>query len=157
MRIQTSRLFLIIGLSALLNACNMNSIYDESITIEQSKWYKDDLAKFEVSINDTIQLYDFYLNVRNTTDYRYSNMYVFMYTEFPNGNLSKDTIECVLADIEGKWLGKGWGAVKENSILLSKDMRFPLKGNYEFRIQQAMRNDTLSGVSNIGIRVALSE
>jgi gliding motility-associated lipoprotein GldH len=63
----------------------------------------------------------------------------------------------VLADIEGRWLGKGWGAVKENSILISRNMRFPLKGNYEFKIQQAMRVDTLTGISDVGIRVTPSE
>ena len=71
--------------------------------------------------------------------------------------MSRDTIELILADVEGKWLGKGWGAVKENSILLSGDMRFPLKGQYEFKIQQAMRVDTLDGISDIGIRMTPSE
>ena len=157
MRQQISNIFLLIGMSIVLFACNMNSIYDESITIEKNSWYKEDLAKFEVAIDDTLQTYDFYVNIRNTTDYRYSNLYIFLNTRFPNNNLSRDTIEFMLADIEGKWLGKGWGAVKENSILLSTNMRFPLKGIYEFRLQQAMRVDTLKGISNVGIRVTPAE
>jgi len=80
-----------------------------------------------------------------------------MNTKFPNDNMSRDTLEFILADIEGKWLGKGWGSVKENSILISSDMRFPLAGTYEFKIQQAMRQDTLKGIKNIGIRIAPSE
>jgi len=157
MRKQISNIILLFGFLIMLNACKMNSIYDESISIENSSWYKDDLAKFEVAIDDTIQSYDFYINIRNTTDYRYSNLYVFLITRYPNRNVSRDTIEFVLADIEGKWFGKGWGAVKENSVLLSSNMRFPLKGTYEFKIQQAMRQDTLDGISNIGIRVTPSE
>lgn len=157
MRQQISNLILLFGLSIVLYACHMNSIYDERISIENNSWFKDDLARFEVAIDDTMQAYDFYVNIRNTTDYRYSNLYIFLNTRFPNNNMSRDTIEFVLADIEGRWLGKGWGAVKESSILLSRNMRFPLKGNYEFKIQQAMRVDTLNGISNVGIRVTPAE
>jgi len=71
--------------------------------------------------------------------------------------MSRDTIEFVLADIEGRWLGKGWGAIKDNSVLLNRSMRFPLKGKYEFKIQQAMRVDTLDGISDIGIQITPSE
>lgn len=154
---QISNQFLIVGFSLLLFACNINSIYDESITIENNAWHKNDLANFEVTIEDSLQLFDFYVNVRNTVDYRYSNLYIFLDTKFPNNNMSRDTIELILANVEGRWLGKGWGALKESSILLSANMRFPLKGNYEFKIQQAMRVDTLDGISNIGIRIATSE
>ncbi|MCB2206895.1 MAG: gliding motility lipoprotein GldH [Bacteroidetes bacterium] len=157
MRGQFSKLFFILGVSIILHSCNLNGIYNESITIDEKGWYKNDLARFEVAIDDTLQSYDFYINIRNTTEYRYSNLYIFLNTRFPNNNISRDTIEFVLADIEGRWLGKGWGAVKENSILLSRNMRFPLKGIYEFKIQQAMRVDTLDGISDVGIQITPSE
>lgn len=157
MRRQFSKLFLILGVSFILHSCNLNGIYNESIAIDEKGWYKDDLARFEVAVDDTLQSYDFYINIRNTTEYRYSNLYIFLNTKFPNNNISRDTIEFVLADIEGRWLGKGWGAVKENSILLSRNMRFPLKGSYEFKIQQAMRVDTLNGISDLGIQITPSE
>jgi gliding motility-associated lipoprotein GldH len=80
-----------------------------------------------------------------------------MDTKFPNNNMSRDTLEFILADFEGKWLGKGWGSVKENTVLISADMRFPLSGIYEFKIQQAMRQDTLKGIKNMGIRIIPSE
>ena len=157
MRRQISKLSLFLGLSILLHSCNLNSIYNESIAINEKGWYKEDMARFEVTIDDTIQAYDFYINIRNTTEYRYSNLYIFLNTIFPNSNMSRDTIEFVLADIEGRWLGKGWGAIKDNSVLLNRSMRFPLKGKYEFKIQQAMRVDTLDGISDIGIQITPSE
>ncbi len=76
-----------------------------------------------------------------------------MTTKFPNGNLTRDTIECILAGNKGKWLGKGWGHLKENEILLNQSMHFPVKGKYEFWIQQAMRADTLKGIANVGLRI----
>jgi gliding motility-associated lipoprotein GldH len=147
----------LVGFAIWLQACNYNSLYDENISIEEKGWYKDDLATFEVAVTDTLQSYNFYINIRNTVDYRYSNLYIFMNTKFPNNNVSRDTLEFILADIEGKWLGKGWGAVKENAVLISAGMRFPLKGYYEFKIQHAMRQDTLKGIKNMGIRITPSE
>lgn len=157
MRKPYSKFLLLVGILILIHSCNFNSLYNETMAVDEKGWYKDDLTRFEVTIEDTVKLYDFYINIRNTVDYRYSNLYIFMNTKFPNDNMSRDTLEFILADIEGRWLGKGWGSVKENSILISSDMRFPLAGTYEFKIQQAMRQDTLKGIKNIGIRIASSE
>ncbi len=154
---KTSKVILLAGILLVMAACGRSSLYDEMVTLPEEGWYKDELAKFEVMIDDTVQGYDFYLNIRNDVEYRYSNLYLFMITRFPNGNVSRDTLECILATPEGKWLGKGWGAVKENTLLLNPNMRFPLKGKYEFLFQQAMRTDTLKNITDIGIRIIKSE
>lgn len=144
-------------LVALFSSCSQPAIFDEQVAIENAKWYKGESARFSVEINDSLTSYDFYLTVRNTTDYRYSNLYIFLLTRFPNNNLSRDTIEIMLADKTGKWLGKGWGSLKENTILLKQNLRFPLSGEYQFLIQQAMRVDTLEGISNVGLRIEKSK
>ena len=143
-------IFLILGL-ALFSSCGFNYTYNEIVEIEDAKWYKDEIAHFEVEINDSLGSQNFILNLRNNTDYRYSNLFIFMTTYFPNGNVTRDTIECVLADQTGRWLGKGWSNIKENEILLKSDLRFPLTGKYEFYIQQAMRQDTLEGIESVGL------
>lgn len=149
--------FVTILFTVLLSSCNQPVIFDEQVTIENAKWFKGESARFSVEINDSLAANDFYLTVRNTTDYRYSNLYVFLLTRFPNGNLSRDTIECMLADNTGMWLGKGWGSIKENTILLKQNLRFPLPGEYQFLIQQAMRVDTLEGISSVGLRIEKSK
>lgn len=139
------------------SACQFNSVYNNVVSIEEDGWDKEKALHFEVNISDTISLYDFSIIVHNTTDYRYSNLFVFLTTQFPNGNLSRDTIECVLADASGKWYGKGWGNIKETDILLKPNLKFPLSGQYNFYVQQAMRKDTLQGIQRIGIRLDKSE
>ena len=136
-----------------LTSCDTNSVYNENVVIGNQAWYKDEAAHFTVDIQDTAAAYDFYINMRNTTDYRFSNLYLFLTTKFPDGKYMRDTIECILADNTGKWLGKGWGNLKETEILLNENMHFPGKGKYEFWIQQAMRTDTLKGIANVGLRV----
>ncbi len=143
---------LLIPLAFLLGSCNSNALLNKSVRVD-GQWYKDDAATFETIVKDSLQNFDFYLNVRHNVDYRYSNLYLFMQTLFPNGNSSRDTLEIVLATPGGKWLGKGWGDIREDHVLLRKNLRFPLKGKYRFSIWQAMRQDTLTGIQDIGIEI----
>jgi len=138
-------------------SCNFNSIYDKNVDINDGKWFKDEAAHFEVLIDDSLTPQNFYINLRNDTEYRFSNLFIFLTTHFPNGNITRDTIECVLADNSGKWLGKGWGNIKENKILLNQNLRFPLTGKYEFFVQQAMRVDTLEGIHSVGLAFEKTE
>lgn len=147
-------LFLLAAL--FLTGCSDNSIYDRYEPCEEEAWDASDIKEFKVEINDTFNSFDFWFNVRATTDYPYSNLYVFMDTKMPDGTAARDTIEVFLADNSGKWLGKGIGKVKENAFLLRRDIVFPVKGDYLFRIEQAMREERLKGVTDVGIRISRS-
>ncbi len=147
----------IVLMSVIFVSCNTKTVFDQSVQLPSEGWYKNDAVSFNVNISDSLTNYIFGLNIRNTTDYRYSNLYIFLITEFPNGNISHDTIECILANKEGKWLGKGWGNIKENKIILKSGIRFPLAGNYKFLIHQAMRVDTLTGISDMGLNIVTED
>lgn len=138
-------------------SCSTGVVYDENREVGENGWYKNDAARFDVKIDDSLATYNYYINIRHTVDYRYSNLYVFMNTTYPNGNIGRDTVEFVLADKSGKWYGKGWGDVKDISVPIVKEMKFPLKGAYTFQIQQAMRVDTLKEINDIGIRIEHSK
>lgn len=140
-------------LSAVFYSCNPNTVYNQNVTLPAEGWYKNNAIAFNVNIHDSLDTYKFVLNIRNSINYRFSNLYIFLTTEFPNGNISRDTIECILANDEGKWLGKGWGDIKENDIVLKSVLRFPLTGNYKFLVQHAMRTDTLTGINDVGLSI----
>jgi gliding motility-associated lipoprotein GldH len=153
--------FLVLGsliVSALLflTSCGNRALFDDNLAIQNEIWTPDNNAIFKVDVKDTIHAYKFMINVRHTVDYRFSNLYVFMNTRFPNGNITRDTIECVLAAPDGKWMGKGFGELKQNQILLNSALRFPLKGEYAFEIEQGMRVKELKGITDIGIRIEKS-
>ncbi len=154
---KTIKFFVIAVVVWAFAACSNNSLFFQTVEIPETGWYKDQAARFDVTVDDTLTGYDFYFIVRNDNSYRFSNLFVFLNTRLPNGNKTRDTIELVLADNYGKWLGKGWGAVKENKLLLKKSLRFPLKGKYEFFVQQAMRVDTLKGITDVGLQLTKSE
>lgn len=76
---------------------------------------------------------------------------MFLHTTFPDGNQTHDTIELILAYPDGRWIGKGTSSMRDNKILLNDNLCFPLKGNYHFEIEQAMREPVLEGITDVGI------
>jgi gliding motility-associated lipoprotein GldH len=146
-----------ITLAFVFSACDKSRIYEKNQRIPDASWNNNNKLRFETEITDPTLTYNFYLNIRNTTDYKYSNIYFFINTTFPSGEIAHDTLECFLADYKGKWLGKGFGKIKESHILFKNRFRFPQKGNYKFEVEQAMRVDTLKGITDVGIRIETAD
>ena len=143
----------IVLMSATLLACNTQVVFEKNLPIDSKGWHFSEQMVFEHSFQDTTLLYNMFLNVRNNRSYPYSNFIVFFETEFPDGRIYRDTIETVLADRTGKWTGSGFGNIKTNSFHFRRDVWFPLEGTYIFRIEQAMREEYLQGITDIGIRI----
>ncbi len=150
-----NKLLIIIGIIGLLfsmASCDNNSIYDHNELVAKP-WSADQKAVFNFEIDDTLSAFNYYINIRNTTDYNYSNLYLFIRTDFPDGRYSVDTAEIFLADINGNWLGDGFGEIKDNQRLFRKHGRFPMKGMYKITFEQAMREENLEGIEAVGIRI----
>lgn len=146
-------ILLLLFVSLLWQSCDKNRFFEQNTELNNCQWYYEDDKEFKLSIDDTLSLFNFNLNVRNTNDYPYSNLYVFIETIFPDSALARDTVELQLANINGKWLGDGNGKYKYNSFVLRRAMRFVQMGDYVFKIQQGMREDTLIGISDMGVRL----
>lgn len=140
-------------LAVTFAACDNNRFFEQSDAIANDTWYYNDAKQFEVEITDTIQPYNFYLNVRNTVDYPFANLYFFIQSEFPDGQIARDTIECQLADYQGKWLGDGRGKFRDNQFILRQNIRFQQAGIYHFELKHGMRSDSLNGIADVGIRI----
>jgi len=137
----------------ILVSCDSRRVFEENIAIENGKWNANKKMCFEVPILDTSSAYNVYINIRNEMDYPYSNLYLFLKTKFPDGRIAMDTLECLLADLDGRWLGSGIGSVKFNQFLLQKGVYFREKGRYRFEVEQAMRVGELKGIKDIGLRI----
>lgn len=141
----------------LITSCDSNRIYEENQVVDGNVWQSDDIKVFEFDVQDTLSALDLFVNIRTTTDYPYSNLYIFLYSHYPDGYTDKDTLEFILAENNGKWLGESSGTVVENQILISRGGRFTTSGKYTFKIQHAMREEALSEIIDVGFRVALME
>ncbi len=147
------RILLFFTLLFLITNCGQAVLVDNFMEVNENAWDVSQKLKTEVVIDDTLSTFNFYINVRNTTDYANSNFFVFIKTIFPDGKIAIDTLECLLADNQGKWLGKGNSKIKDNKIMFKKDAIFPMKGKYVFEIEHAMRENIISGIKTIGITI----
>lgn len=153
----TRLLSLIFLLAMLMPACNESVIYESNQRIPGNEWNRFDLHRFEVDIDDTVNIYNLMINVRNTGEYPRSNLFLFVSASSPSGAFTRDTLEFILAEPSGKWLGKGFGSVWQNRFYYRRNVRFPERGKYLFEFEQAMRIDDLPGILDIGLRIEKSD
>ncbi len=152
MKVKSS--FLLILLVVFFAAsCDSGMVFDENKDIPQRKWNKDKAAVFKVEIQDTVNIHNVYVNVRNSGSYEYNNLFLFITTTAPGGAMIRDTFECALADDKGKWYGSGIGDIWSARVPYKMNIKFPRIGTYTFEIEQAMRVTTLEEIMDIGIRV----
>lgn len=136
-----------------MNSCTEGVIARLSKDIPEKGWNISDSVTFEVWVDDTLQPVDFSLSVENQADYRYSNLLLFLDTYYPDGGHTRDTLECFLANKAGEWTGKGIGSSKQSTFLVKPSIRFPAPGQYKFVFTQAMRNNPLQGITQMGIAI----
>ncbi|MBP5400369.1 MAG: gliding motility lipoprotein GldH [Bacteroidales bacterium] len=146
--------FLLILSAALMlfaTSCRRGVFYEEILPVKNETWSLNDTLHFAFDITDTLQYYTIYMDIRNSIDFETRNLYLFMDTEDPHGTKSRDTLEFLLADAHGNWVGKGTGRLKDYQYLFYPKVRFPYSGTYKFSFVQAMRTERLEGVANFGI------
>lgn len=135
------------------SACVEDRFFEKNVAIPDGSWAIDYRPEFVVAVDDTLTKYNFYVNIRNSGTYPYSNLYFFIKTMFPDGRFAIDTVECTLADEQGKWLGKGSGDIIDHQIMFKMKTAFPQKGNYTFLFEQGMREKELKHILDVGLRI----
>lgn len=142
-----------------LASCDSNSVFDEYKSVS-NQWNKDSVITFKVNPPDSINMYNVFVNLRNTNDYKYNNLFLIVSTKFPNGKVIKDTLEYRMAKPNGEFLGTGFSDVKENKLWYKENVVFQEVGEYQFDIQHAMREngkvhgvENLEGITDVGLRI----
>jgi gliding motility-associated lipoprotein GldH len=149
--------FAIIAIAFVVVSCDRNKVYEEYTEIKDYNWQSKDAVRFEFEIDDTASLHNVYINVRHANMYQFNNLWLFVKSSAPNGQTNVDTVECVLADNSGKWLGDGMGDIWDIQIPWRMGVRFPVKGKYIVEYKQGMRVDVLPGIMDVGLRVEKAE
>lgn len=147
----------VIAFLFVLTSCSTGSIYQESISVPTEGWEIDSTAQFQVEIVDASVPYDIEILTRNTSTYGYQNLWLFIDEQLPDGSNKRDTMEIYLADNRGRWLGSGMGSLYQLSTPFKQEYYFPGEGNYTFTIVQGMRQESLKGISDVGLRVKFAE
>ncbi len=140
-------------------SCDSNRVYDEYKSVPKA-WNKDSIINFKINPPDSVNRYNLFVNLRNTNEYKYNNLFLIVEMVFPHGKTIKDTLEYKMADPTGKLLGTGLTDVKENKLWYKEGVVFKEEGIYSVNIQHAMRENgkvngvvDLEGITDVGFRI----
>ena len=139
-------------LALLVVSCDTGVVIDEYHHLGSEGWSWDEPVQFDVDVTDTVNEFNILIQLRHTTEYPMSNLYMFLDLVGPSGQSMRDTIQFILAEPDGRWIGKGNGKLRELRFMYRKRTQFPDPGTYRIRLDQAMRVETLP-VSDVGIRI----
>ena len=138
--------FLVVGFVSCQNE-NKKEVYH---SFNNNTWNTDSIVSFELDNIDTTSSHDLYLMVRHTTNFKFQNL--FLFTNFEN---QQDTLELLLSEKSGRWLGKGFGEIKELKIKIKENVNFKENQNQIFSVEQAMRYEDLEKIINLTEIVAV--
>ena len=147
------RLFLMFVLYTFyLASCRTVDLYEKDIAIPGHKWKSDFKPSFIFDIKDSTRPYQFFLVMRHTEKYNYTNIYVNLYVQPPG----KDSAQKIQQDLQlannDGWLGTGMDDIYEHRIQLGAPQTLKT-GTYTFTVEQIMREDPLEHVLDVGLRI----
>jgi gliding motility-associated lipoprotein GldH len=137
----------------LFSSCDTPPVFEQNVNLPDNKWPKDGLAHIIVPVTDSTRFYSIILNIRNSDDYPYRNIHLFVSATAPNGATACDTVQYELADNQGSWLGREGNYWNDHRLLYRSSVMFANTGEYQFSIQHGMRADTLVGIGAVGLRI----
>jgi len=140
-----------------LSSCTTIDLYEKTVSIPRHEWKSSFKPSFTFTIKDTSAGYDIYLILRHNDKYSFNNIYVNLHFQIPG----VDTATVIRSDLklatdEQGWLGEGMDDIYEHRIRLNQENQpvfFKRSGDYNFIIEQIMREDPLKNVFNVGLRV----
>ena len=127
--------------TTLVFSCQQNKLFSNYSSIPNG-WDKKKLITYNFVAPDTITPYNLFINLRTTSDYSFSNLFLVVELNYPYGKVTKDTLEYTMAKPSGELLGSGFSSVKEHKLWFKgfeKSFVFSENGPYKVHIQQAMR------------------
>src|SRR3970040_2037020 len=155
MRLKSS--FFILLTVILLYSCDKKRVFDEYKTVG-SGCHKDSVITFDLPILDSTKRYNFVINLRDNNNYQYSNLFLIVSMEKPNGYTKVDTLEYQMASPDGTLLGDGFTDIKESKLFYKENVKF--RGKYKVHIKQAVRETAkipgvtlLEGITDVGLRI----
>lgn len=140
----------------LLFGCTSAPFYEKVYSFDKQVWKQDQKMKFVVDIQDLNKPYDFTLSLRTTTDFKYSNLWMFMKTIAPDGSVGREPIQMIITNPDGSWVGTKSGSTVETPLYF-RQRKMPLKGKYTFIIEQGITDSKVTDVLDLIFRVDFAE
>ncbi len=149
---QIHRFFGFILFLSIVSSCSEQPYYNKVYSFKNNEWTQKQKASFVVDIKEADKNYVFTLNLRTTTEYKYSDLWIFMNTLSPDGKKAREPFKICITNPDGTWIGVKTGTIVEHQFKFGKS-KLPLKGKYTFTLEQGITESKIDNVLDIGLTV----
>lgn len=140
-----------------ISSCQRGEVYFQYDSLPFKGWGIRDTLFFYPVIEDSSAFYDVFIEVRNDNRYAYQNLWFYVTDNFSGDSLYTKPFEVSLADDFGKWRGRGFSFLYELEVVYLENIRFSHGGERYLSICHGMRDSSLTGIRDIGLRIVKRE
>ena len=134
-------------------SCDPGKVTDQYHPVRNAIWDADTVFTFPFNIARSTENHNIWFNIRNDNSYEFSNLWLFVTISSPRGEAVTDTVQVMLAEPSGKWMGRGFSGIYDNQAIFRRNVFFPESGAYTIQLKHGMRPARLKGITDIGIRI----
>ncbi len=145
--------YLFVCYTIIIFSCNTSQSFTHSFI--DNNWHFEDSVVFTCSV-EHIKNHNLELFFRNTLEYPYRNLYLFVEVHHQQNIIKMDTLQYPITDKYGRWLGRGFGKTRDNYFLEELTV-FEKTGEYKFIFTHGMRINPLIGSNSLGMKITLDE
>lgn len=142
-------LFFLLAISLLIS-CNEADIPSNAYSFDNKEWKSNETIPFNFKFSNATKGGNMALIVRNTTDYKYSNLIVEIEEIKPDETSSKKVYEILLSNTDGSWVGNKSGSIVENKFYFKKNASFQ-PGKYTYKVKHRIDNKIISDLLDVGM------
>lgn len=146
--------FIVIVILCCMASCNGGEVYYKFKPIPNHQWVRGQEIIFlldSVSISSNAH-YNVSIEITHNIGYQYKNLFLLLdYTQ--DSTVVHDTVQCLLVDNLGRWIGNGNGATRQLSVPYKANFRIDTALHNEISIRHAMQRQNLKGIEKIGLKI----
>lgn len=148
-----SRFIFLIFIALGIASCEQKFLFEEKKEIPGGVWMYRDTVDFKFAVTDTAALYDLFVDFEHTDTFPNQNVYLKLYTRFPDGKRLSMARSFDLFNAQGESNGKCSGGDCRVHILLQDRAYFNQPGEYIITLEQFTRRDSLPGIRAVGLAI----
>lgn len=145
------RFILLFAIAAGITSCEQNIFFSEEKVIAGGIWTYRDTLNFAFTVTDTSEIYNMYVDFEHADTFPSQNIYVKLYTRFPDGKRLSRSRSFDLFNAMGETAGECSGGTCRVHSLLQDNAYFNRPGEYVITLEQFMRRDSLPGLKTVGL------
>ena len=146
----------LLSVCMVASSCKHKPIYEKYLKMKNSTWDRFTIQQYDIPIEDVGKSYDFTLSVRNTSQFQYDDLPVYVILTTTSGEERMREVHLTLHE-NGKLVGTPNGKIFQVQTPLWKNINISEKGKCKITLENIIPKIQTDGIDEIGIIVTRSQ